>query len=389
MRCRINKRARSIYGEEWSKEKETYKKNEFQKRKDKRVRKEMKKSESTFTGFHVPFDLTAKLFPAGTGEADSEVNAAGILLINTLRVVSEKHAPPSNQDAAFALKSALSDSEIDKQPFVAALRILGTDISVLSVLRTSMKASGLHALTDASYTSGTTSRTDTEMPSASSEGNELSGGIEDSASPTAPHPRLRGGLMETNGSSEPDKILQALNAATEILNKIIEDNSLAYNSPFAKPPTGFVTMQSNSYESPYKTPYPNPDPVKSADATGDALTKGAESQDTSKPAPPGGARNHQPENAALSSIVSTSEGDHSLEQTEDTNIVDDFLRLAGGGSLTDDENDDDLEAVSVSGTAQPDVDVEAILQHVYGTLERRDAPGKLSPLCKLRCQMSC
>ena len=393
LRCRINKRARSVYGEDWSKEKESYQKDEFQKRKDKRTRNEMKKPESSFSGFNVPSDLTAKLFPLVSDEVKSEVNAAGILLINTLRLVTNEDAPPSNQDAAFALKSAFDDPEIETQPFIEALRILGADISVMSTLRASFKAAGVHASTDASYTSSMASRANTEVPSVSGEGRELSGGFDDSASPTAPHPRLRGGMiMETNGLSEPDKTVQALNAATDILNKMIEGNSLAYHSPFAKPLTGYVTPQENSYESPYKTPYPNPDPVKSTDVTASALTKSTELQETSKSAPPDEAGNHQPDNAAQPKDVSVSTGELSLEETEENEIVDEFLRVAGGGSLTDDEEDEDdrnHEVINSSSTAQPDNDVEAVLQHVYKMLEARDANGKPFHLTQFTWPSSC
>lgn len=378
LRCRINKRAKTIYGKEYSQEKVDFLKAEFATRKAKRIVREKSKRKPSFTGYSMPQVVAAKHFP----NASDEVNAAGILLVNTLHIIIHKNAAPSNHVAAFALKSAIDDQEIDNQPFVEALRLLGSDINIMSILSAPLNGQRRQAPTKSSNTldypslPGIATPT-TGSPSVGSARSELTPSIGDSTFPIEPRLRLRGGMVtETNGMSESDKILCALNTATEILGNMIEATALFYHPAFAQPTTGYVTPYANSYESPYKTPYPNPDSTQSTKANPSTLSNGLDHSARKSSSSDAMKSNILQHSIDQAKVKATFQVDQALGERAESNVVDDFLRLAGGGSLTDDDAESGTSAENRA--SRLDIDVEATLNHICKIMENRDSAGKLA-----------
>ena len=390
MRCRLYKRAKAIYGEADSEEKTFWIDKEFAKRKAKRTQNEKHHGESSFTGSIIPLDLGAKLFTVANEEFDNEINAAGTLLLNTLHIVTSVDGlgSPSNQGAAFALKSALGDSEIGTQSFMQALRILSTDPTIMSAIvmapsrasskgpsKASSKALSKGPATEVprntNLVSGYSSRAGSCAPASSSYGGRRAARNKGSASPVAEQLQLRGGIaLETNEPPDDNKKLQAINTAIEILKQMADENTLSRLPPFGRPPIPYVTP----YETPYQTPYPNVDPTidqsnqikRNPSEIADKFqgSKGSGIPDSSAT----DKDNHHNDTHDAQMIKGSRKSTKSEEAQADL-----LLRFAGVGSLSD-ADDDVIELYSVS-RPQPDTDVEATLQNIYRVLESRDAIG--------------
>ena len=333
--------------------------------------------------------MGAKLFTAANDEVNREVNAAGILLVNILHIITAADGPPSNQDAAFALKSALEDPEIDTQPFMKALRILSTAPSIMSAIeapsrasskafsRTPSKAPARTASISTNLGSGRTSRASTGVLGPSPRGGGLASGIEGSASLVAQQPKLRGGMiMETNDPSDSDTVLQAINTAIDILKQMAGENPMAHFSPLGKPPATYVTPYETPYKTPYKTPYPNPspNPSQSTQANGDTLQNSCSPKGIHGPSVLNGAityKHDDSNDANAASVVKVSRKPPGIEEAQ----ADTLLRFAGVDSFSDDDDEVDEAELHHTSKPQPDTDVQATLQHIYKALENRDANG--------------
>lgn len=343
-------------------------------------------SEARFTGYDIPADLGAKLFTSGNNEVDREVEAAGILLINALHIVTFADKPPSNQDTAFALKSALVDLEIDSQIFVEALQILSADPTIMAAIApstlssksTSKASSRAASATPASMAppstkSGDPTPAETSIHASRSDfqGARISNGTEGSAFPAPQQARLRGGLgVDTDQPSEKDRQLQAINTATEILIEMNPDHP-----PARFPTPGFA------YASPYQTPYQTPYPNTSLGSQPIPITMGVNVQSAPiPPGPNGSSVAHtvaapQPRATQEGSVVKNVNGGKKPTASEEAQ-ADLLLHFAGLGSVTSsDDGRDNIEKYGNS-KAQPDAEVEILLQHICRVLESRDAIGK-------------
>jgi len=379
--------------------------NECEKRKEKRKFKEHRDSESRFTGFNLPLDLAAKLFKGGNDKVDNEeVNAAGILLANTLHIVTSLEGPPSNADAAYALKAALSDPKIGTQPFVKALGILSKDLSVVCAIvapsgpsskassrasskaypRASTKASSRapsnpptsRPFTAMSAESNYSSRSSSLVARPNSHGGILASGIQGSSSPTAHQFQLRGGIaLETNLLPDRDRKLQAIGTAIEVLEQMVDENPMARFPPFGRPPPAYVTP----YETPYKTPYETPYPNKGSDQNQNINANGKVSQTTTSPKTTG--ESGPDGNSALGVDKKTFTSDatdakgHGKPTRLEEEQADVLLRFAGVCSLSDVDDGDETSETDNTSKVQPDTDVDAIIEHIYRVLDSRDAIG--------------
>lgn len=374
---------------------------EFAKRKEKRNFKERRSCESPFTGFNIPLDLGAKLFDGGNDEVDSEeVNAAGILLVNTLHITTSLEGPPSNADAAYALKAALNDPEIGTQPFVKALGILSKDLSVVNMIvassrplsKTSSKASSRapsepptsRPSTAMSIKSKYSSRASSIVANAKSHNAILTSSIQGSSSPVTHHFQLRGGIaLETNVLPDLDSKLQAINTAIEILEHMVDENPMARFPPFGRPPPAYVTPYETPYKTPYETPYPNTNagPNPNTNANGKASQTTTSPKATSESGPAIGLNQ-----GAFNSDTKDARGCSKPTRIEEEQ-ADVLLRFAGVCSLSDVGDDDETSETHNTSKLQPDTDVEAIIEHIYKVLDSRDAIGiyiAFSSICQVK-----
>lgn len=171
------------------------------------------------------------------------------------------------------------------------------------------------------------------------------------------------------------KVIEAYQTATQILEEVAGKTSTAYITPYGD-------TQDN-----YITPYGPPQTVlESSNKNKDA--KIANALRTRQATPKSIAhsasieKDNQADKAARESLSSDSIRDPEVDHAQ----VDRLLLLAGGDSLTDnDDTDDDVEVVASFIKAQPDVDVEAIVKHVLETVVSRDGIGNYPGAAKHNC----
>ena len=357
---------------------------EFMKRKAKRTQRESYERESQFTGFSVPQELGAELFSVGNEELESQIAAAGTLLLNTLYIVTSPNGPPSNEDAAFVLNSALDDPELDTQPFVEALRILSANSDIISSILSPSRASSKGSSRATSKASGDSLGSKSLASDFSTCTSSLASGmmlprkdlaiaLDSSVSSTHQKLRIRGGISsDIPELPDEERKLQAINTAIDILDNMADGKTTAHFSSFRR--------SSVSYETPYKTPYKTPYPNVGQEA--DQSTK----INSSTPGVTDGVPGH--ENVSSLSGTETDKKD----KTNDANAVsaikegkkpakteeaqaDLLLRFAGISSDFGDDDDDVVELYSTT-RPQPDTDVDATLERLYQILENRDAISK-------------
>jgi len=402
LRCRVAKRAKAIFGAGLFSEKSEWMTNEFAKRKEKRKFKERRNCESRFTGFDLPLDLGAKLFNGGNDEVDGEeVNAAGILLVNTLHIVTSLEGLPSNADAAYALKAALNDPELGTQPFVKAFGILSKDLSIVSAIvapsgpssKASSKASSRapskvsprapsnpptsRPSTAMSVESNYSSRASSIVARAKPHGARLTSGIQGSSSPAAHRFQLRGGIfLGTNVLPDRDGKLQAISTAIEVLEQMVDENPMARFPPFGRPPPAYVTPYETPYKTPYETPYPNkaPGPNQNINTNGKASQTTTSPKATSESSPADGQSALGLDKEAFTSDATDAKGCGKPTRLEEEQ-ADVLLRFAGVCSLSDVDDDNETPDTHHTSNLQPDTDVEAIIEHIYKVLDSRDAIG--------------
>jgi Protein of unknown function (DUF3020) len=197
LRCRINKRAKKLYGIGQSPAKSAWMEAEFNKRRAKREAKERNRS---FDGDNFAFapGFGKNLFPTSGDGPQRQTNLAGILLANALLGLGTNGKGP-DQDAANALKAALENGSVDPKPFIEALQVMASHPDIMN---------GINAILKGGYD-------DYE------DGGDLGSGDEDN-----------GGIMETTEKDVPEEhdpqvddndqneIIKALNAATAMLNEM-------------------------------------------------------------------------------------------------------------------------------------------------------------------------
>lgn len=326
LRCRINKRAKSIYGLGPSREKSAWMESEFNKRRTKRETKERQRGfgNSEFPGFPIATDLGSTLFSAADNDSQHETNAAGILLSNVL--LGPGTNGRSNAEAAVALKSALADDSIDPRPYIEALRTMATSQDVMNGINEVLRYEG----------------DDDEADTLSADENP---------DPVVQPTELRGGAAAVHAPQTNDQetdIIKALNAATAILNEMTETKSQTYTTPYGNP---HPASEVNGFTA-----------VNGVNGTNAQKSNGITRPTSSRP------------------VVN----DHGLDQSQ----IDALLALANGGSLTDDDDDNTIadEPDSVCqppdqiSTPQPDIDITATLQLIVSQLmaERNGDNGHIA-----------
>ncbi|KAI9764406.1 MAG: hypothetical protein M1835_007571 [Candelina submexicana] len=200
LRCRINKRAKKLYGLDQSSEKSAWMESEFNKRRTKRETKERIRSfDSTdFPGFQLNPGFGNALFPAPGVGPQGDTNAAGLLLANALLGVGNNSAGP-NAEAANALIAALEGGVVDPKPFTEALRTMAMNPDIME---------GINAVIG--------------YPSYDDDDGDIGSGDENGDLPMQTTEQLQNGEVEASRPVETDgdssDIIRALNAATAMLN---------------------------------------------------------------------------------------------------------------------------------------------------------------------------
>ena len=337
LRCRINSRAKALYGVNSSVEKTDFMEAEFEKRKARRSSRGSRPA--GFSGFTFEPEIVRKLFSTDDSNCPHEINAAGILLVNTLEGVQ------SNHEAATALTFALTDKKFDSKPFIEALRILSTDSGVMHTINMALKEDDLLANADAdsvltTLNTAATSPIGTDSCRASKTAH--------SPSSFLPPSGLRGGAANgyaIDNHCQSTGAIKALNAATLILSDIAEGKS-----------------------SPYVTPYGNPPP-----SNGVATNSGTNGTITTN------------DGQAKESIEPISSDQASSAKPSLTKIqIDALLEFANGGSLMDHDDDDSLldvlddatEPGDLETTPQPDGDINATVQRLVTELTADESGGR-------------
>lgn len=334
LRCRVNARAKTLWGDHPSAEKASWMEVEFRKRRSKREKK--RQSDGTFPGFNLDTNLAITLFPDQSTVLSRNIHAAGTLLLNTLQGVRNGTISP-NRESAAALKFGLEDSSENLKPFVEALRVLGGSSQVINAIEIAMQeydedAEPTKPAEPAKSTEPTEhaqKNAETDKVSAYTGGGSPSGASESPSLVQASG--IRGGIarsyvLDTNFQS--DDVVKALNTATDILTDIAAGTSDTYVTPYANPP---IILAQN----------------------GLAMANGNSKHET---------RNGSKQNGAEISL--------------DRSQVDNLLELAAGGSESDEDEDDilpDAQGAIVQKenevkNAQQDDDVLATLQCIVNEL---------------------
>ena len=312
---------------------------EFVKRKARRDSKGSREaSRPNFT-----FDLkpARKLFSGEVLEHSNEVNAAGLLLLNTLQGVRSNIHGQSNLEAASALNSALRDDVFNSKPFVEALRILSADPSVMEAASLIQRDFERAAGADSAITTVSNSA----VASPIYAGSRRASTVAESPSSLLPPSGLRGGAANgypIDNHYQSNDAIKALNAATLILSDIAEGSS-----------------------GHYVTPYGNPPPSTSG------VTNGGMNDTTGTI---GGPVKESIEQNTLEQPTST---EPNLTKSQ----IDALLALANGGSLMDNHDDDSVQddatvAEDLETSPQPDSDINATLQRIITELTADESGGR-------------
>ena len=309
---------------------------EFERRKARRVSRESREAHSP--RLHFDPETVHKLFSVQDIDHLDEVNAAGTLLVNTLQGLRSDVDGENNLEAATALSLALKDSAINSRPFLEALHILGKDAGVVEAIDLAMKDRDEVAITD----SGTTTLASTAAPTPTGTRSRRASRTKESFGSFLPPSGIRGGAINgpsTDNHHQSSEAIKALNAATLILSDIAEGSSGHYVTPYGKapPPDGAV----------------------------DCVT---------------GTNGGQMEEAIESNISNQPNSAGTLTVYQ----IDALLKMASGGSLMDNDDDESLadapddatEAEDSEMTLQPDFEINATLQRIIKELTADETGGR-------------
>ncbi len=324
LRCRINKRAKKLYGMNLSAEKSAWMESEFNKRRNKRESKERLRSfdGSDFSGFSFASGLGNTLFAASENGTNTETNAAGLLLANALLGVGSSGTGP-NAEAAKALTMALEGGKVDPRPFNEALRTMAMNPEIMS---------GINAVLGGGYSG------------YDDEGDTNSG--DEGPYPLLQSTELRGGAAASEHPVEVDEesseIIKALNAATAILNEMNEarpENSPA--QPRGSEVNGFTAINGGTKQRANETP------------------KSSSSKQTNN--------DHGLDQSQIDALLALANGG-SLTDDEDDNPMTDAPDTAS-------------QQADRNSTPQPDNDITATLQRIVNQLmAERNGEGLDGPL---------
>ena len=220
LRCRINKRAKTKFGPGPSVEKTAYVETEFNKRRNKRERKQRARALETgeYPSFAVAPELTDHLFSAHNPSASGAVQVAGNLLMKTLFGANGSPNLTIKAEASNALKLALENGSLDPRPFIEALRIMARNADLMR---------GINARLN--------------YDREEDEGEGISGDDNGRQSMQS------AGLCAESASSEGSMLnhqsterIKAINAVTALLNEMADTK--AYASPYGNPPPPVTKM---------------------------------------------------------------------------------------------------------------------------------------------------
>ncbi|KAI9879488.1 MAG: hypothetical protein M1830_008364 [Pleopsidium flavum] len=324
LRCRINKRAKKLYGMNPSAEKSAWMESEFNKRRNKRESKERLRSfdGSDFSGFSFASGLGNSLFAATENGTNTETNAAGLLLANALLGVGSSGTGP-NAEAAKALTMALEGGKVDPRPFTEALRTMAMNPEIMS---------GINAVLGGGY-SGYDDEGDTnsgdEGPYPLMQSTEMRGGA-------------AAGELPVEVDEESSEIIKALNAATAILNEMNETR-----------------------------PGSNPAQARGSAVNGFTAINGGTKQ--------------QANGTPKSSSSKQSSNEHGLDQSQIDALL---ALANGGSLTDDEDDipmtdvpDTASQQADRNSTPQPDSDITATLQRIVNQLmTERNGEGFAGPL---------
>lgn len=309
LRVRVNAAARKLYGSHRSIAKTEWAETEFNKRRDNRKRREEAR-ETNSPGIKLDPRVASRIFSKQDPACSTETKAAGNLLLNTLQGVSSDGEKISVREVAAALKSALDNNP---RPFIEALRILRASPDVMGAITSAMKGDSAPADSDADSIS-------THVEYVSSDHERQTSGTRESTQSVEESP-IQNVVLESSSLEfiEPSKknVIEALEEATKILNDIAEGSSENYVTPYGNP----------------QVP---------ADQNG---LNGVPAQ----------AENQVNESKQDSTVTTIDKAD-----------IDNFLKLAAGGSVSSEEDDESLSDAPGPASPRPDPVPDSVVEPDHG-----------------------
>jgi len=334
LRCRLNKLAKDKFGTAASAEKSAFIEAEFNKRRNKRERKQRARviAAGEVPSFGIAPELRDRIFSSSNLNISKEVETIGNLLLDVLFGGGNYNDERQTAEVAKSLEAALEESSPSPQLFIEALKLMAKNSELMQGINAKMQYDGQddEPMSGDDNLSHPLQNIPTRSPSASSQGSAL--------------------------NHESQEKIRALNAATALLNQL--SDTKVYASPYGQPTPPAAAAPTDNY----KSPYSNPPPALAAATT--ALKNGH------GPDKPNGTG---PPSSSKQSVV-----DHGLDKSQ----IDALLALANGGSLTDDEDDKTIadpdevngQQLDTPESPQTDSDIRATLQQVLSQLvtERRE-----------------
>ncbi|MCJ1387890.1 hypothetical protein MMC18_000733 [Xylographa bjoerkii] len=320
LKCRINKRAKAKFGIASSAEKTAYIETEFNKRRNKRERKQRARAieAGEFPSYVIGPELGDRIFSSQNPNLSSEVQAAGNLLMNALFGVGSDGNKRATAEAAAALRAALEDGTLDSKPFIEALKVMALNAELMQ---------------------GISSKLD----GGDDEDHEALSGDENESQPmhsAAAHAESTTPQSSTS-QQQSSEIIKALNAATALLNQMTDTK--AYASPYGNPP-------------------PPPPPATDTSSNGATKTNGTDSIGSTN-----GTNKHGLDQSQIDAILSLANGGSLTDDEDDKTIAD-----------PDEANAQELD---LSGMPQADMEITATLQRIIKqfTTERNGGPASSEP----------
>lgn len=227
LRVRVNAAARKLYGSHRSVAKTEWTETEFNKRRDNRKRREEAR-EANSAGFKLDPKVASRIFSKQYPACSTETKAAGNLLLNTLQGVGSDGEKISVREVAAALKSALDNNP---RPFIEALRILRASPEVMGAATSVIKGDSPPVDSDADSISSRSENYSSDHERQTSGTRESTQSVEESP--------IQNVVVDSSSPDfiEPSKknVIEALEEATKILYDITEGSSENYVTPYGNP----------------------------------------------------------------------------------------------------------------------------------------------------------
>lgn len=184
--------------------------------------------EANSAGFKLDPKVASRIFSKQYPACSTETKAAGNLLLNTLQGVGSDGEKISVREVAAALKSALDNNP---RPFIEALRILRASSEVMGAASSVIKGDSTSVDSDADSFSS-------HPENVSSDDERQTSGTRESTHAVEGSP-IQNAVVDSFSLDfiEPSKknVIEALEEATKILNDIAEGSSENYVTPYGNP----------------------------------------------------------------------------------------------------------------------------------------------------------